>query len=390
MNCAYQSTGETNGRKTHYRCAVCGHELWSPFGPERITKVCGIRSIHEAVACGPGTELMGLLDSLGITERDGCGCKANAKQMDAWGVEGCRKRLAEIVSLLRENASKLGWWKKLSTAAKAVTSGLAFILDPLDPFGSLVREAIARAQGSVLITGGIGDFLAIDAGLTDEQRGEIRNIYLATTSAPAIREILDRLPGYSPDRIEAVPVEAGAYFSAAEVPGLPVGCRDFSIGKFFPVYRYQGSATLLATLADAGRFSLPAEYVAIQPSSPRSLREKRNFIDDDWRAVLHWLDSLDVQGVVLNHRGECPDDARLLNLIGKTTVTESIEIVKGACGFAGCASFLSVVASKVLKADRLAVKSGNPHLLNWLHVYYAPHTSFPFVGQTIGAVLRGK
>lgn len=61
---------------------------------------------------GPGTELHKLLQAMGVRPTRGCGCEEFARQMDAWGVEGCRQRREEILDRLVHEAEKrtfLGW-----------------------------------------------------------------------------------------------------------------------------------------------------------------------------------------------------------------------------------------------------------------------------------------
>ena len=87
-----------------------------------------------------------MLATLGINPAPACDCKGKANQMDAWGVEGCRERRDVIVDWMREGQGRWGWKDKLAAATKAVTSGLALKLDLLDPFPSLIDEAIRRAE----------------------------------------------------------------------------------------------------------------------------------------------------------------------------------------------------------------------------------------------------
>ncbi len=94
---------------------------------------------------GPGTELKALLASLGITPGPECDCNERADKMDAWGKGVCARRSEEIVGWLREGQGRWGWVEGLKAAALAVTTGLVFKLDPLDPFPGLVAEAIRRA-----------------------------------------------------------------------------------------------------------------------------------------------------------------------------------------------------------------------------------------------------
>jgi glycosyltransferase involved in cell wall biosynthesis len=95
---------------------------------------------------GPGTELKKILADLGIMEKPDCPCRKRANDMDILGVQGCKDNREMIVGWLREGESRWGWKDKLAAAAKAVQSGLAFKLNPFDPFPGLVDEAIRRAE----------------------------------------------------------------------------------------------------------------------------------------------------------------------------------------------------------------------------------------------------
>jgi hypothetical protein len=95
---------------------------------------------------GPGTELTAILASLGITAAVGCDCKEKAAQMNRWGVDGCRKHFWEIVGWLKDGQGRWGWTDYLRAAVLAVITGLAFQLDPTDPFPGILTEAIRRAE----------------------------------------------------------------------------------------------------------------------------------------------------------------------------------------------------------------------------------------------------
>jgi hypothetical protein len=95
---------------------------------------------------GPGTELKGLLAQLDIMPGPNCDCNAKARQMDLWGVAGCRLNYDVIVGWMREGAPRWRWQDKLAAAARAVATGIAFKLNPLDPYPGLVTEAIRRAE----------------------------------------------------------------------------------------------------------------------------------------------------------------------------------------------------------------------------------------------------
>ena len=101
---------------------------------------------------GPGTELHLILESIGINPSSSCDCRGKQNLMDHWGVDGCRARFDEIVGWMKNNHERWGWRDKLAAATKAITTGLAFKLDVLDPFPGLIEEAIRRAEAKIPAT----------------------------------------------------------------------------------------------------------------------------------------------------------------------------------------------------------------------------------------------
>ena len=64
-----------------------------------------------------------------------CGCESRITQMNAWGIEGCREHLEEIVDWLYREACDRGWWKYV-----AKVPGSKIIIR------RMVRKAIAKAE----------------------------------------------------------------------------------------------------------------------------------------------------------------------------------------------------------------------------------------------------
>lgn len=100
---------------------------------------------------GPGTELEALLKECSIEPVDGCDCKAKARNMDLWGVEGCRKKFNQIVGELKDGATRWKfedrtWNEKFKIARGVLKSGIWKKVNWSDPFPGLVTEAIARAE----------------------------------------------------------------------------------------------------------------------------------------------------------------------------------------------------------------------------------------------------
>ncbi len=101
---------------------------------------------------GPGTEMFEMLKEIGVADKPNCTCKATANQMDIWGVEGCRieTNFNWIFNQVNQNAANWSWSEKLAIAAQASLNpanwSLAWTINPLDVYGSLIREAIRRAE----------------------------------------------------------------------------------------------------------------------------------------------------------------------------------------------------------------------------------------------------
>jgi hypothetical protein len=63
--------------------------------------------------------------------------------MDTWGADGCREHRGEIVDWMQTAAESKGWAAKMAAGWKMLGESW---FNPLDPFGSLVDEAIRRAS----------------------------------------------------------------------------------------------------------------------------------------------------------------------------------------------------------------------------------------------------
>lgn len=119
------------------------------------------------IGYGPGTELKAMLESVGIVAPPSCDCNAFMKQMDEWGIDGCRANFDAIVERLRQKSDDWGWTKvfadksketeenhqltmveKIKIGVKTFTTGLAWKVNWLDPYPGLAEEAITRAEAA--------------------------------------------------------------------------------------------------------------------------------------------------------------------------------------------------------------------------------------------------
>jgi hypothetical protein len=107
---------------------------------------------------------------------------------------------------------------------------------------------------------------------------------------------------------------------------------------------------------------------------------------DEWPAVLKRLQDRDSCGVVVGTRSEgaLPDSSRLIDLRGKTTILEAVEILKRSSGYIGIDSCFSILASQVHQAKDILIKTNNPHVIQHACEYYAPHQAVDFITPVIG------
>ena len=146
-----------------HRCTICTRRHESTRAePWKIHKPCPGFEVDDTYVMkptrepvppppvdGPGLETKLIFESLGLAPKKQCQCDAKAAWMNRWGVDGCKKRRAGIVSWLRDSQQWYGPEEQAVAAYKAVRTGLAFELDLLDLFGSIVDLAIARAEAKL-------------------------------------------------------------------------------------------------------------------------------------------------------------------------------------------------------------------------------------------------
>jgi hypothetical protein len=155
VQCNYIVTGKSDARGHEFLCEGCGTRLWLPTLRVVPRGNCNpaLAARHRAEASGPGTELHKIFDSLGIVPRKSCDCAAMTARMNGWGPDGCEANMAEIKLHLSKAYAGQPLVERLRVKTAAVTSGLAFEINWLDPIPSLVRLAIERAREKQLPIG---------------------------------------------------------------------------------------------------------------------------------------------------------------------------------------------------------------------------------------------
>lgn len=155
-------------------------------------------------AIGTGRELAGLLAECGITldrpEPDAPGqvgkikacrkCEQVSAWMDRVGPALCRRFRGAIVSYLKKREKELGWGQRLSAAYKLLAKGL-FVerwFNPLDPIGSIVDEAIKRAEAKEVEAKASGTWVATPVTQPEVARyltyAQVRQVQQQKTTDP--------------------------------------------------------------------------------------------------------------------------------------------------------------------------------------------------------------
>lgn len=267
-----------------------------------------------------------------------------------------------------------------------------------------VVKQIPPSPYIMFITGGIGDVFALESFMTDEERRAVQTILYATNKREPLIKLFSSLPSF-PNLKEQKSVwedfsKFWCFFSledcisrvTANGRKCPIYLKtatDYSIMPKFQQFRsgqiaYTGSSFLKHKLADVGKFGLPEEYVAICPYSTDKRLSDRDFSNSDWSECISILKMMGLKGVVINKGNDSPvQDPSVVCLHNHTEITEAVEILKGAKGYIGIDTGLSVLAAQLFAAPRLLIKSRNSHLYDNKDCYYPSHKSYDFIVRDI-------
>jgi ADP-heptose:LPS heptosyltransferase len=245
---------------------------------------------------------------------------------------------------------------------------------------------------SILVTGGIGDFIALESHMNNDLRKRIKRIYLATRADQTIEQLAR--PIFNEADIVKIfsdytkmtfyqKTEVAAHLKAIKCP-FPSDWRsveDWSIlVKFDEInrgkYRYHGTK-IFDHINDCFDWD---NYIVVCPMTNTERDTGRDFDQKDWQDTINRLEITNKTGIVIaGERVEVPNHHKLINLSGQTSLFESIGILKKATGYIGIDSFLSILAAQRFNPPNILVKSINPHLYKYSNIYYAPHEDRSFI-----------
>jgi len=249
----------------------------------------------------------------------------------------------------------------------------AFGVKPLPgTYGYFEEEAesfVGIGDGKeILITAGVGDFFAVDECLTEAEKRQIRTIYYATPQAPVIKSIINAFSGYSNAKhVDLWPAqtEKKCFTSLEELQKeryVPNGVVDLSISKVFPGHKVKSRML--------EEQSQPGDYVAVHAHSQNNIEDLREMTEYDWEGILDYAKESPIVVLGKGEKGFIPENKNVINLIDKTSMVESIQIVQRSKAFWGVSSCLSVVAARTLPTGRVFLKQGSDFWVRWKKVYY--------------------
>ena len=250
-------------------------------------------------------------------------------------------------------------------------------------------------------TGGIGDVFVIESHLHDAERADPDAFYWATRAQEHVSPLFGLLPNYPKLSTHTFVhddfTQRTAFHKVDEVRKhavrghlLPPMIVDMSISNLFPLLKpamFGGSSFLKYPIASVDHLPLPDQFTFIHPytsHNPMLHRQGREFNDIHWRDCLARLERRSQTGVVVNHGHDpIPNHRRLIDLSNKLTLAEAVEVLKRAEGYCGIDSCFAALACQRFDASRLMILASNPHYFDWLPLYCAPHTTYPFVARRI-------
>jgi len=247
----------------------------------------------------------------------------------------------------------------------------------------------------VIITGGIGDFVAIEPFLFKKYYNKIGNVILATRGFKEITtllklsypelNIINLFPEF-PNNFYAFILGDDVlnylydnnYFNRGilEFDRSDNDVIDFSIFKIFQLIKngyldFNESVFTTKIYTDISRFNLPNEYISVVTTSNRDPIHKargRNLTEFEIERIVDYCNKIDVVGVCVYCN--CANPNKKLIHLQNITPIESLEVVKNSNKYLGIDSWLSVIAGYKFDYDDIKVKCFNPHGLNNRDCYY--------------------
>ena len=251
----------------------------------------------------------------------------------------------------------------------------------------------------ILITGAIGDFITVESYIPEKELKKIRKVYLASPKSKFLIHLFKLLPYWKDMEVEVIwddwtnlPYIEGKEQLTGLLKDKPKNWQKVTDYSIFTVFKdgllsnFKQSSFIKNKVSEIKQI-LPDKFIVINPNSVfRSPNSRKDIEPIEWANIKNYLAQTDQYAVVLGiHEDsyQIPNDSRIINLMSKTSVEESIEIIKIANGYIGIDSFLSVLAAQLFTADKILIKSLSPHVMLSKKYYYHPQKEFDFITNNI-------
>lgn len=225
---------------------------------------------------------------------------------------------------------------------------------------------------------GIGDFLTLDSYLPEFFYKNLKKIFLFTSRNTTFEQLIKSNKNYNSVKV----IFADNKFDKGEIykdeEYLNNFFKKFNLSKEscfhddLEIWNLPNinnlnpkiSSFFTEKLCDINFDFLNENYCVVFPST-KNTRNRRFFNSTDWIETIKILKYYKYRGIILgNENFKIPKENDFINLNGKTSILESVEITKKAKMYIGIDSFLSTLAMQVFEEDKIYIKSTENHLYN--------------------------
>jgi ADP-heptose:LPS heptosyltransferase len=274
---------------------------------------------------------------------------------------------------------------------------------------NIIKKGI---ENFIIITGGIGDFLTIDFYLNYSSK---KHIIFITKQSLKLKELMKTYnfsnkfyslyfdfskigkPGFDTknELIEHFPefnniriVDIVTYF-----PKIKKLLNKVNFYNNFYNNIYSNKLFNICDNNIKSKYQLPDKYAVIVPYTEDNrifcidckvihntqidnCGLTRNFTNEDYNNTFMYLKNNNIKGILIGVNHITVDNQYndyVINLSGKLTIRETIDITKHSSYYFGIDSFLSVIASKILGDKFIFMKCNNDHAHKHKNIYWYPN-----------------
>ena len=288
-------------------------------------------------------------------------------------------------------------------------------MDKYDDFNDILKiyndESLDEKKKFIIVTGGIGDFIALDYLCNFSK---INNIIFISKQSLNLKNLLNSIDYYKNKYFcvyfDFIIINKPGFDNINElIKYFPIikkfiDIKIINISEYFPYIKkniekfylnsniYGSKIVFKKYILDIKKFfCLPDNIVFINPytednrvncikcnvihSGINKCYLTRNFLNYDYENTYKFLKNNNLIGVIISSK-EIITPIKLsdlfINLSCKTTLLEAIEILKNCKYYIGIDGLFSIIASKIFNNDAIFIKSNNKHLYENNMVYYFP------------------